>query len=353
MLDRATSAGNASLLEAAAPITVGTAEDLAARYYGLSVQATPLAGERDDNFQLITSDGSRFVLKIVHPAEDPSVTAAQTEVLDHVARTDPELPIARLVPATDGSLDPRADGASEAAGRALRMTTFCKGTPLRESAPSAALREALGATLARLARALQSFRPAPAAHQRLLWDLAEASDLRPMVSEIDRPEHRRRLEGFLDRYDEELAPLLARQRRQWVHNDFNGDNILVQGNRVGGVLDFGDMAETHLVNDVAIAATHIAGTGPRPLAAVADLVRGYETVTALTEEEVRLIPDLMMTRMVARLAISEWRARRFPDNRDYILRDVPRTWGQLASMQERSPAALADELIAHRAGGAR
>ena len=352
MLDRPTGTGTASLLEAAPPISLAAAEDLAARHYGLSVRAYPLAGERDDNFALTTIDGRRLVLKVVHPAEVAAVTTAQTEVLDHVARTDPRVPIARLVPATDGTPVPRATGGTDAAGRALRMTTFCSGTPLREATPSAALREVLGVTLARVARALRSFRPAPGAHPRLLWDLARASELRSMVGEIARPERRRQLEEFLDRYDRELAPRLARQRRQWVHNDFNGDNILVEGTRVSGVLDFGDMAETQLVNDVAIAATHIAGTGARPLAAVSDLVRGYESVTALTEEELRLLPDLMMTRMVARLAISEWRAARFPDNRDYILRDVARTWGQLTDMQERSPAALGDELLAHRAEGA-
>ncbi|OZM77499.1 phosphotransferase [Pseudonocardia sp. MH-G8] len=351
MLDRPTGTGTASLLEAAPPISLAAAEDLAAHHYGLSVRAYPLAGERDDNFALTTIDGRRLVLKVVHPAEVAAVTTAQTEVLDHVARTDPGLPIARLVPATDGALAPRATGGT-AAGRALRMTTFCAGTPLREATPSAALREVLGMTLARVARALRSFGPAPGSHPRLLWDLARASELRSMVGEIDRPERRRQLEAFLDRYDRELAPRLAHQRRQWVHNDFNGDNILVEGTRVSGVLDFGDMAETQLVNDVAIAATHIAGTGARPLAAVADLVRGYESVTALTEEELRMLPDLMMTRMVARLAISEWRAARFPENRDYILRDVARTWGQLTDMQEHSPDALGDELLALRAEGA-
>ena len=49
-----------------------------------------------------------------------------------------------------------------------------------------------------------------------------------------------------------------------MHNDFSPDNTLISadGSRVGGIIDFGDVTVTALVNDVAIAVANLLPTTP-------------------------------------------------------------------------------------------
>jgi Ser/Thr protein kinase RdoA (MazF antagonist) len=100
---------------------------------------------------------------------------------------------------------------------------------------------------------------------------------------------------------------------------------------VAGIIDFGDVIVTALVNDIAIAAAYLLGDGDGGdlLAPALDLVAGYHAVTPLTADELGLLPDLILGRVVARIIISEWRAERFPGNRGYVLRNTPRAWEQL------------------------
>ena len=128
-----------------------------------------------------------------------------------------------------------------------------------------------------------------------------------------------------------MAPRLAAQRTQLVHNDFSPDNTLISADasRVCGIIDFGDVTVTALVNDVAIAATYQLSDEPDLLAPALDLIAGYHATTPLTDGELGLLPDLILARIVARIIISEWRAERFGDNRAYILRNTPRAWEHL------------------------
>jgi len=116
-----------------------------------------------------------------------------------------------------------------------------------------------------------------------------------------------------------------------VHNDFSPDNTLISadGRSVAGIIDFGDVTVTALVNDVAIAVANLLSDGADLLAPALDLIGGYHATTPLTAAELALLPDLILGRLVARILISEWRAERFPDNRAYVLRNTPRAWEHL------------------------
>jgi len=218
---------------------------------------------------------------------------------------------------------------------------------------SPALRRGLGATLAALGRALRGFDD-PLASRPLLWDLAQLPQLRSLVAELPPGEATDRLGQQLARFTAEVAPRLARQRTQLVHNDFSPDNVLIgadasagpDASAVCGIIDFGDVTVTALVNDVAIAAAYQLGAGPGPgpnfAQPAVDLISGYHATTPLTADELDLLPDLMLARILARIVISEWRAARFPENRTYILRNTPRAWDHLG----RLLAIPADELTA-------
>ena len=116
-----------------------------------------------------------------------------------------------------------------------------------------------------------------------------------------------------------------------MHNDFSPDNTLISADasQVCGIIDFGDVTVTALVNDVAIAAAYQLSDEPDLLAPALDLIAGYHATTPLTAGELDLLPDLILARIVARIVISEWRAERFDENRAYVLRNTPRAWEHL------------------------
>ncbi|MDX7952560.1 phosphotransferase [Lichenihabitans sp. Uapishka_5] len=315
-----------ALVEVNEPVATGAAEAMIFRHYGLRCRAKGLSGEKDSNFHVADETGRQFLFKVVHGSEDRLITNLQTQALLHVAQRDPDVPIQRVIPALSGEAEVEGDGS-----RMIRLVTFMPGVLQRHATPSRAQRENVGAALARLQVALADFRH-PAEDHRLAWDLKHVSDLRPLAASIPRADDRAILETILDRFDAEVAPRLTEARSQAVHNDLNGDNVVVDASdveTVTGILDFGDLVRTPLVIDVAVAAAYQLSTDGDPLEGALDLIRGFTAIRPLESGELDVLFDLILARMVLRISITEWRAARFPENSAYILRNTPLAWAQL------------------------
>jgi Ser/Thr protein kinase RdoA (MazF antagonist) len=341
--------GDVTRLTPSAAVTAADAAEAVEHSFGLTGDLDRLPGEADDNFALQAGDGQRYVVKVAHAQADPAVVGLQVLVLRHLASVAPELPVPRVAPAVDGQpLAVVAAGALQ--GRLIHVLTYLDGQLLRSVPASAALRHGIGATLASLGTALREFAAPrtdclaasdadcladPLADRPLLWDIAQLPRLRPLVTELPPGPDAALLDELIGRFTTEVAPRLAAQRRQLVHNDFSPDNLLISADasRVCGIIDFGDLTVTALVNDVAVAAANLLGDGPDFLGPAADLISGYHAATPLTADELDLLPELMLARIVARLVISQWRAVRFPANRAYILRNTSRAHEQLSQLR--------------------
>src|SRR5689334_18422280 len=83
-LDRSEGRGRMDLLQHTPALTRETASTIARDVYGLHADASPLPGERDQNFLLRTLAGNSFVLKIANAADSRSLLEAQSAALAHV-----------------------------------------------------------------------------------------------------------------------------------------------------------------------------------------------------------------------------------------------------------------------------
>jgi Ser/Thr protein kinase RdoA (MazF antagonist) len=332
-----------TLTSAAPRVSPAEAEAIAAERYGLQGTATRLAGEKDDNFALRTGRGD-FFLKVIHPAEPTEITDLCTKVL-LALEPAADLPVQKVVPALDVSAEPVHETRSGPARR-VRLTTYLHGRLLKSVPFSPLLRENLGRTLARLGQELRSFSH-PGAERPLLWDLAQADLLHPLLHDLAGRVDCDALLACLEQFDAEIQPRLAKLRRQIVHNDFSGDNVLIaeDGLTVAGIIDFGDVIATQLINDVAIAAANLLGDGDDPMRPTLDLVRAFHNVTPLTISELEVLYDLARLRIVMRIIITEWRAIRYPENRTYILRNTPRAWVQLKHMPDSAASTVTRRLM--------
>jgi Ser/Thr protein kinase RdoA (MazF antagonist) len=309
---------------------------LVREHWGLEGSLTPLTSERDQNHRLDTAEG-RFTLKLANPAEPAALTEFQTLALLRVAHRAPDLPTPRIIATLDGRpVLPTPDGA-------LRLLGWLSGTVLADLPRSAALAAATGAALGRLDAVLADFHH-PAADHRLLWDIRNAADLAPLLSALP-DELAPRITACLEHFRTATVPALARLPRQVIHGDFNPHNLLADStdpSRLAGILYFGDMALSHRVCDLAVAASYLIDPA-EPANLLIPLATAYHRVNPLTVAELRLLPELITARLVTTLTISAWRAARQPQNAEYILRNAPTSRAGLEALTD--PAGLARAVL--------
>lgn len=321
------------------------AEEIAAAHYGVSAVAERLAAEHDDTFRLVTADGTARLLKIAQLDAYASPVSFQTAVLLHLAKTAPALPVQRVI----GTLDGRPE--LHLGGRVVRMTSYLEGPTLGSRPASAALRRDIGGTLARLDQALRPFTH-PGADRTHLWDLQNFHQLRPLLDQLpgevaDR-DQRAALVSCLDWFEARTLPRLAdpETRRQVIHTDFHGDNLLAGADRVTGVLDFGDSLAGPVTMDVGVAACYQFGAaaGAEPLLPALDVIAGYHAVEPLGPDDAALVGEFMLLRFAARIIVSQWNAAREPANRDYLLRRTPQAAGHFAALRVIGPGTVANRI---------
>lgn len=330
---------NASLATAVPDLSAQEAEQIAADLYGLDAVASELKGERDRNFYLRTQDGGHYVLKVSNPAEDPQVTHFQTQALLHVEDRDGTLPVPRVIRTSEGRAEALLSRSGEEP-RIVRILTYLQGEPLHRVPHSSVQRRNLGACLARLDRALQGFTHPGSSHE-LMWDLQRASRVRGLLVHIADEARRTVAARFLDSFEQHALPQMSGLRAQIIHNDLNPHNVLVfpdAPDEIAGIIDFGDAVHAPLVCDLAVAAAYQMTEAEHPLKGLGQMVSGFHAVLPLEPEEIDILFDLIATRMVLTVAISNWRASRYPENRDYILRNAPKAWAGLESLAQLSRA---------------
>lgn len=312
------------------------AQSVALECFGLRATASTLGGERDRNFRLSCADGE-FVLKVVHPAEDPGVSDFQSRALLHLAALDPGLATPRVIWPLRGTAPVASWSVEGAPLRRVRCLTFLVGRPLYMVASSRMQRASLGAFLARLNLALRDFRH-PAEEQDLLWDIKSATRVRSLLAQLPDGDRRTLAEQALDSFATNVLPAIPFLRSQVIHNDFNPHNVICQtdSDQIAGAIDFGDMVRAPLVQDLATAAAYHFRAKGHPLAGPGDVITAFHAVLPLTPDEIEVLPEMIATRLAVTIVISSWRAVKHPHNAEYILRNHVVAMNGLRRLQEIS-----------------
>lgn len=313
------------LLEESPRFDLAAAMRLARDLYGLVVTASPLPSERDQNFLVTSAAGERFVLKIANRSEDRAMLEAQNAAMDHVSGRVPFCP--RVIPTTAGVTIGLADG-----GHFVRLVTYLPGTPLAETAEGRRRDGAgtegrwswnFGRAIGELAGALADF-DHPAVHRDFHWDLARASHvIREHLPRIGDRGDRNLVARVSERA---LAAVDARHsafRRSVIHNDANDWNVLVDGDRIAGLIDFGDMVHSWTVADPATAIAYAVLDDPNPLDLAASFVRGYRSAHSLNDEELAALLPLVSLRLCLSACIAAWQQQQRPDDEYLAVSQAP------------------------------
>ncbi len=314
-------------------LSEASAAEFLRNIYGVEGTLKLLVSERDQNFVVRQPSGREQVLKIANSAEADEVSDFQTRALLHVEKTDPAFPVPRVIPAINGEFRTTIAG-DDGRSHTARVLSWLDGIPLRHSESKPDNVEQLGGLLARLGQALKSFNH-PASDYVLLWDMKQAGNLATLLHNIQDASLQALCRRRLRRFITVVEPKLQELRSQVIYNDLNPSNVLVDPYRpesITGIIDFGDMVRSPLDIDVAVGAAYNCDYGDEPLTDVLKYLRGYNLVTPLQDEEVDLLYDLILTRHVMTIVITNWRAAQYPENREYILRNEPRARKTIESL---------------------
>ena len=333
------------LMTAAPELTGDAAAGILKEHYGIEGRLKSLVSERDQNFLVTASTGVEYVFKIANSAEHWDVTDFQTKALQHLEHSGSDLPVPRVVRTQNGESQILIAGEN---GRThcARVLSWLPGVPLK--AIEGGLRDPsqLGALLARLGIALSEFRH-PMSNYALLWDIKRADKIRMLLDDVADRNLRDRCREHLDRFVHTIEPRLRTLRTQVIYNDLNPSNVLADPERPGtvtGIIDFGDMVESPLVVDVAVACAYLCNDSAKPLSDVMNFVKGYNRVNKLESEEIELLFELMLLRHVVTVLITNWRASQYPDNKEYILRNEPRARRTIELLAEMNAEDVAKQI---------
>lgn len=331
-----------SLLQHAPAFENAAAERLALELYGLHVRASPLPGERDQNFLLTPREGpgERLVLKIANRADAQPLLEAQNEMM---ARVAPLGLTPRVVANAAGEVISPGPG-----GHFIRVLTWVPGVPLGTiRPPSDDLLLDLGRAVGSLHQRLEGF-DHPALHRDFHWDLAQAFRVvREHAPRIAAEPLRGLVERTAAHVDARDAGVLARLRRSAVHGDPNDQNVIVQGPgpaggddapRPGvcriGLVDFGDAVVSYTVADLAIAIAYAVLDADDPLRVAALIVRGHHERYPILDDEVRALFALVQLRLCASVCVAAWQHPQRPADEYLLISQDPirRTLPRLAAI---------------------
>ena len=307
-----------SLTTTSVAMTLEEAISVSYQHYGLRTAAKELRSERDQNFMLMFDGRPKFLLKVANAAEAQSTIDFRVGALRHLEHVAPDLPIQRVIQ-TLGGADIFSWNAVDRQTRHCYLLSYLDGVPMAGNVASAKQQTGLGLIAAKVDQALSGFKH-PAASHELLWDLKHAAKLRAYLHRTEVPLHRNLASEALDRFD---AIALAPLRHQVIHNDLNPHNVLVwpETGAIAGVIDFGDMVQSPLACDVAVACSYLFTSGSESIAPLCRFLAAYGSVLPLRQDEIAALPALVAARLAMTVVITNWRASQYPENRGYILRN--------------------------------
>ncbi|MCP2621198.1 aminotransferase class III-fold pyridoxal phosphate-dependent enzyme, partial [Candidatus Aminicenantes bacterium AC-334-E05] len=315
---------------------------------GINAEILPLVGDIGRNFLVIDEKGKNYIFKIANEIENYYHIKAQNDVLQYLndQNFDFELPL--VIKNKNGELITEIKDKSSKKYYS-RLLTWIKGKFLAEVEINEELLEDYGRVLGLIDRALKDFY-VPHAERYWHWDLKNILDLRELTSYITDRERKRLIEYFILQFETEVIPKFPKLRKSIIYNDANDYNVLVKiekngKKRIAGLIDFGDMVHSYTVFDIAIALTYAMLDKTDPLKVAYLILKGYNRVFPLEENEIKVLYYCIAGRLCLSLMMSAYQKKLRPEDK-YIIISEKSVWKFLKRLHLINPF-RAEEVFRH------
>ncbi len=323
---------------------------LLVQQYQLTGQLKKLPGYCDQNFLLTTENNEQYIVKIANSAESKLELSMQNAAMAHLTKKECAVPHA-INNHIGESITTITN--EQQACFCLRVLTFLPGQFYADANPlthNKFLWAGLGQFIANIDLALTDFNH-PGAFRYLDWDLAQGYRVCMSKKHLLKEQQAGIVEKFLTLYRTQTLPALSQLPQGIIHNDANDYNILVNNinapEKITGLIDFGDMVHSHIINELAITCAY-ALMGEKNaeediLSAFKTIVAGYHNIRPLLDIELEVLYSLVVLRLCTTVCNAALAIEQQPDN-EYLLVSVKPAWQLLEQLSALNPYAVLCQL---------
>jgi len=174
------------------------------------------------------------------------------------------------------------------------------------------------------------------------WDLQYFLLNEQYVKHITNPNDRKIAAYFFQQYKENVLPVLGELRKQTIHGDANEWNTLSQNGQVSGLIDFGDICYSHLINELAIALAYALMGKENTLEWAAPIISEYHKILPLEEKEIDILYWLIAARLCTSVSNSAYERVQRPENTYIQISEKP-AWDLLKKWVTINPVFARNE----------
>lgn len=209
-----------------------------------------------------------------------------------------------------------------------RMLSFLDGTFLGETQHTESLFQSLGICLAQMDIKLQKLNNYTIMARQWEWDLQYLNLNNKYINDISNAKDRNLVRFFFQQFEENVVPVLTKLRKQIIHNDANEWNVLVKNEVVSSIIDFGDLAYSPLINELAVAITYACYNKVNPLSWATTILKSYHSKLPIEEKEIKVLYYLIAARLSVSVCNSAHSKKINPNNK-YASISEKSAWGML------------------------
>lgn len=205
----------------------------------------------------------------------------------------------------------------------FRLLSFIEGEFLGDVSHTPTLLHSFGVFLAKMDKQIHSDYQSAIVGKETQWDLKQFKSNYQYLEYIGNPQDRRLVDYFFLQFDQYIYPIQHQLRKGIIHNDGNDWNVLTKNGEVSGIIDFGDMCHSWLINEVAIAITYVMMGKENPLEVASEVLKGYHSVFPLKEQELDILYYLVAARLCTSVCNSAYAKTLKPDSEYITISEKP------------------------------
>ena len=267
----------------------------------LPLEIKKLNGYENENF-LVTTATNKIVFKTYLFSKEIYIqNKAESEALEFLNQNQQEQ-IPKPISFLDGSYVKVI--MLHGVNKVCRILSYIEGEFWGENIALPAFFTSLGVFLANMDKRLISFENGDIKSKVHEWDIQHLNLNRKYLADINDHHKRSVAHYFFNQFDDKVVPAASSLRKSVIHNDANEWNVLFDKNKVSGVIDFGDISYSFLINEVATAMVYACYDKQNGLENAIPVLKGYHSVFPINEVELGLLYYLM----AAKLCISVCKA---------------------------------------------
>jgi 4-aminobutyrate aminotransferase-like enzyme/Ser/Thr protein kinase RdoA (MazF antagonist) len=279
--------------------------------YGIEARLSELEGYDDLNYLLRTDQDTAYVLKLSQEKNHGSLLEAQYKIL-RILGPLKEYQFPQAILDRNGNYFNSFENKYIA-----RLLTYIPGKFIAEIPRNTELLRDFGRFLGTLDQTLLDHHDPVVESRHLPWDILTFPEFKNKLKYLQDANLKKLVHYFIMQYDQMVMPLFPELRKSVIHNDANDWNVLAEGNRILGIIDFGDVVYTHTINELAIACTYMAMDSQDPIDQIMPMVSGYHQNLPLNETEISVLYYLIAARLGISLIMANLSKSQDPEN-DYI-----------------------------------